>query len=141
MSYTRYFVLVMGILFILAGIGGFVPLVTTSVPADAPPLSLSTSYGHLLGLFPINIAHNLIHLVLGIWGVIAYKSYASARRYCQVLAITLAVFTVLGIVPSLSTTFGLVPMYGHDIWLHAAEAVVAAYFGFVAPRRLALSAQ
>jgi len=32
----------------------------------------------------------------------------------------------------LRTTFGLVPLYGHDVWLHAVLAAVAAYFGFVA---------
>ncbi len=29
------------------------------------------------------------------------------------------------------TTFGLVPIYGHDVWLHAVLALIAAYFGWV----------
>ncbi len=40
-----------------------------------------------------------------------------------------AVLAVMGLVPGLDTTFGLAPIYGHDIWLLAG---VAAYFGFVA---------
>ena len=43
-----------------------------------------------------------------------------------------AVLAVMGLVPGLDTTFGLVPIYGHDVWLHALLAGVAAYFGFVA---------
>jgi hypothetical protein len=31
----------------------------------------------------------------------------------------------------LYTTFGLIPLYGHDIWLHAVLAAVGAYFGFM----------
>jgi hypothetical protein len=42
------------------------------------------------------------------------------------------VLAVMGLVPGLDTTFGLVPIYGHDVWLHALLAGVAAYFGFVA---------
>jgi hypothetical protein len=35
---TRYFALVIGILFVLAGIGGFLPFITQPPPADAPSL-------------------------------------------------------------------------------------------------------
>jgi hypothetical protein len=34
----RYFALVIGILFVLAGIGGFLPFITQPPPADAPSL-------------------------------------------------------------------------------------------------------
>ena len=39
----------------------------------------------------------------------------------------------MGFIPALRlhTTFGLVPLYGNDIWLHAVLAIVAGYFGFV----------
>ena len=38
--------------------------------------------------------------------------------------------TVMGLIPGLSTTFGLVPIYGADVALHAVIAAVSAYFGF-----------
>jgi hypothetical protein len=41
-----------------------------------------------------------------------------------------AVLVVMGLIPVLNTTFGLIPIYGHDIWLHAVLALIAAYFGF-----------
>jgi hypothetical protein len=39
---------------------------------------------------------------------------------------------ILGLIPGTNTLFGLVPIYGHDVWLHALSALIAAYFGFVA---------
>jgi hypothetical protein len=130
--WTRYFALVMGALFVLAGIGGFVPFVTPSMSPDAPPLTIDMSYGYLLGLFPINVVHNLVHLSFGIWGLAAYRQYPQARLYCRLLAIILAIFTVMGLISQTTTTFGLMPLFGHDIWLHALEAVVAGYLGYVA---------
>jgi hypothetical protein len=41
------------------------------------------------------------------------------------------VLMIAGFIPGLSTMFGLVPLFGNDIWLHAVLAGVAAYFGWV----------
>jgi hypothetical protein len=38
---------------------------------------------------------------------------------------------ILGLIPATNTMFGLVPIYGNDVWLHAGTALIAAYFGFV----------
>jgi hypothetical protein len=48
------------------------------------------------------------------------------------MAVGLSAFTLMGLVPALHTAFGLMPVYGHDVWLHGLEALLAAYFGFVA---------
>ena len=37
---------------------------------------------------------------------------------------------MMGLIPVLNMTFGLIPLYGHDVWLHAGIAAMAAYFGF-----------
>ncbi|MFN8373134.1 MAG: DUF4383 domain-containing protein [Anaerolineae bacterium] len=132
MMQTRYFALLMGILFVLAGVGGFVPLVTAPMSPDAPALSIEMSYGYLLGLFPINVIHNLVHLSFGIWGLVAYRSYPQARLYCRSLALILAVFAIMGLFAQTYAMFGLMPLFGHDIWLHALEAVVAGYLGYFA---------
>ena len=36
----------------------------------------------------------------------------------------------MGLIPGLNTVFGLVPIRGHDVWLHAASAILGAYFGW-----------
>lgn len=38
---------------------------------------------------------------------------------------------MMGLIPGLDTTFGLVPLFGNDVWLHILLAAPAAYFGFV----------
>lgn len=129
---ARTFALFCGILFALAAIGGFVPLVTPPAGADAPPLILDANYGYLLGLFPMNLAHNLVHLAISVLGFAAYRSDRAARLFARGLALFLGALTLMGLIPSLHTTFGLVPLYGHNIWLHGAEAAIAAYFGFIA---------
>jgi len=130
---TRYFALIVGIIYVLVGILGFIPGLLTT-PTDAPPLVVETLYGYLLGLFPVNILHTLVHLVLGIWGLAAYSNYPSARIYAQGLAIIYGILAIMGLIPGLNTTFGLIPLFSHDIWLHAVTALIAAYFGFVARR-------
>jgi hypothetical protein len=130
---TRYFALVFGILYILAGAAGFVPGLLVHSP-ELPPISVDTLYGRVLGIFPVNVLHSLVHLALGIWGVLAWRRFDASRTYAQSLAVIYGVLTILGIIPMTNTLFGLVPLFGHDVWLHAGTALVAAYFGFVAER-------
>lgn len=129
---TRYFALVFGIIYVLVGILGFIPGALTPA-TGAPPLAVETLAGRLLGLFPVNILHTLVHLLLGIWGILAYRSFDTARVYARSLAVIYGVLAILGLIPATSTLFGFVPLFGHDIWLHAGTAIIAAYFGWKKP--------
>lgn len=131
MNVTRLYCLVIGTAFVLAGIAGFLPIFTTAMPSNSPELVLGLNYALLIGLFPVNVLHNLFHLVAGFIGILAAENDLWARRYCQGLSIVLAAFTIMGLLPSVSTAFGLLPLFGHDVWLHGMEAAVAAYLGFV----------
>ena len=126
---TRNFAMVLGVIYVVVGVLGFVPPLLTS-PADAPPLALDQAYGYLFGLFPVNILHSLVHLGVGVWGVLAARTLAAARTYAASVAVIFGVLTVMGFVPRLNTAFGFIPLFGHDVWLHALTAIVAAYFGF-----------
>lgn len=128
---TRYFALIFGILYLIVGVAGFIPGLLVRSP-DLPPIAVDSLYGRLLGLFPVNILHTLVHLGLGAWGIAAWRSYSGARGYARGLAIIFGVLTLIGLIPATSTLFGLVPLFGHDIWLHALSALIAAYFGWVA---------
>ena len=130
---TRYFALIVGIAFTFAGVGGFIPGITQPAPSDALPLHVHTSYGYLLGLFPINILHNFFHFGVGLFGLAAYRRFSSALLFARFLAVTLGILTIMGFFPSLNTTFGFLPLYGHAIWLHGIEALVALYLGFLSP--------
>jgi hypothetical protein len=132
-SHVRYFALVYGIVFLLVGIAGFVPGFVAP-PEAGRDLTIATGFGRLFSLFPVNLLHNLVHVAFGIWGLAAYRSFPASRTYARAVAVIYGVLTVMGLIPVLATTFGLIPLYGHDVWLHALLAVVAAYFGW-APAR------
>ena len=126
---TRQFALVLGIAFVVAGVAGFFP-----TPADPPAgLTQTHGFGHALGLLPVNTIHNVVHILFGLMGIMASRgSLMSARGYAQFVAIAYGLLTVLGLLPQTNTTFGLIPIYGNDVYLHAVIAAAAAYFGFVA---------
>lgn len=128
---TRRFALVWGIAFLVIFASGVIPGMLQPPAAQDPHLAMDAMYGRALGLFPVNLLHDGVHLLFGVWGLLAYRSYDAAKTYARVTAIIYAVFLVMGLVPGLDTTFGLVPLFSHDLWLHAVLALGAAYFGFV----------
>lgn len=135
----RKFALVFGILFLLAGIAGFVPVLTPH-PEDSLHPAVDAAHGFLLGIFPVNAIHNLIHIGIGLWGIGAARSAHGPIAFARGIAVIYALLAVLGMFPATNTLFGLAPLHGHDIWLHAAAALVAAYFGFIVPREVRMTA-
>jgi hypothetical protein len=127
---SQYFAIGIGVIYVIAGLLGFLPAVVTAPPPGAPDMAVTTGYAYLLGLFPVNALHNLVHLAIGIWGIWAYSSYLSARNFCRSLAVFYGLLTLMGLFPTMYTMFGLVPLFGHDVWLHALTALVAAYYGW-----------
>jgi hypothetical protein len=134
MSVLRRFALVFGIVFLLVGIAGFVPGLTQ--PHSHPDVRLTAGLGLVMGLFPVNVLHNAAHLLFGVWGLMASRSDGAARTYGKVVAVSYALLMVMGLVTAMNlhTAFGFVPLYGHDVWLHALLAAVGAYFGFMHSR-------
>jgi hypothetical protein len=74
----------------------------------------------------VNVLHNLVHLGFGLWGLAAWRRIKSAVTYAQSVAVIYAILTVMRLIPGLDTVFGLIPLHGHAIWLHALLAAVAA---------------
>jgi hypothetical protein len=129
---VRTFALIAGIAYLAVGALGFVPQLLTPPPPGAPSLGITAFYGYLLGLFPVNFMHNLVHLATGAWGIAASRTTGGARAYSKAVAVIYGVLTIMGTIPVLNTMFGLAPIHGHDVWLHAVTALIAAYFGWVA---------
>ena len=120
--------LIFGVVFTLAGLAGFV---ASPPPPGAPALIIEHGHGLALGLFPVNTLHNIVHLLFGGLGIAAgLGAVMSAGAYFRLAAITYALLTILGLVSATQTMFGLVPIWGADVWLHGLIAIAAAYLGF-----------
>src|SRR5689334_10460515 len=105
---ARTFATVLGVAFLLAGISGFFP---APPPADAPPLTVDQYHGLALGLFPVNILHNAVHLLFGLLGLAAGRGMGlGARGFAQLVAVAYGLLVVLGLLPATHTTFGLIPI-------------------------------
>jgi hypothetical protein len=50
--------------------------------------------------------------------------------YARSVALLFGVLALMGLIPGMSTLFGALPIYGHNVWLHAGSAAIAAYFGW-----------
>jgi Domain of unknown function (DUF4383) len=124
---TRTAALLFAIVFAVVGILGFMP---SPPPPDAPPLTMNHGHGMALGIFPVNTLHNIVHVLFAVLGLAAWGS-GRARWYFQVLAVSYALLAVLGLSAATNTTFGFIPIWGADVYLHAAVALGAFYFGFV----------
>ena len=130
---TTTFALVLGFAYLLAGLMGLIPLFLLPPPVDAPPTSFTLLYGYLLGLFPVNLLHSVFHIAIGAWGISAGTGRASAIGFSRGVAMLYSVLTLMGMFPLMNTVFGMLPIHGHDVWLHGFTAAAAVYFGWREP--------
>lgn len=129
---ARRFAMVMGFVFVLIGVLAFIPGINQMDHVDETALAVEgPGHGYLLGLFHVNLLHNLVHLAFGVMGIVMARSAANAVLYARIVAVSYGLLAVMGLVPLLNTMFGLVPIHGWDVLLHLVIAAAAAYFGFV----------
>jgi hypothetical protein len=113
---------IFGIAFIVAGVLGFIPGITT---AD----------GYLLGLFHVDATHNIVHILSGAVALAAAsRGERGAQLYFQIFGVVYAVIAVLGIFYGARPVLGFLTNNAANVVLHFAIAAVALYFGFVAQR-------
>jgi len=127
---NRIIALTLGIIYALLGIIGFFT-----------PAENSTGVQAVLGLFDSDTLHNIIHLFIGLLGIIAAFTQQS-RTYNQSFGVFFVILTILGLIPALYFPAG---SYGNDaglflglfhlnVWDHilniiaAAFAIVAGFF-------------
>jgi hypothetical protein len=126
---------ILGILFTVAGVLGFLPWTAVAADMTAPYVTLSKDYALLFGLFPVNVVHDGVHLVFGLWGLFASFQFARSVGYLRFVGWIYILLAILGTIPITNTLFGIAPVYGHDIWLHVLMAILAIYGGFGPPSR------
>jgi hypothetical protein len=117
---------VFGIVFVLVAILG---LITPNGGMSMQPTDPATA-AKVLGIFPVNLLHNIVHLLFGLWGLAASRSWSGSKSY---FTISGAIYAVLTVCAFLSPTgFGLVPIGGADIGLHAVLAIAMLAIGLTA---------
>ena len=77
-SLLQIFAALMGLAFLLAGVGGFIPGVTTMY--DQLELYGTDSRAELLDLFRVSILHNIVHLLFAV-GLLAAARASLAKAY------------------------------------------------------------
>lgn len=127
----QVFALIFAIGFFAAGLAGVLPALHTPVDSDAPQLTIDILYVKLHGVLAVNIVHTLIHWTFALLAVASLVGIISIRSYARGMAIVLAAFTIMGLLPNFKTVFGLWPLYGATIPFHAVEALVSGIVGWI----------
>jgi hypothetical protein len=121
MRFIQRVATISGIVFILVSLLGI-------VSGGMPGMKMGGASVLLLGFFPVNLLHNLVHMAFGVWGVIAGRGERASVTYA--LGSGLA-YMVLGVVGMFTDSLlGMVPIGGYDVVLHLALALVLAGCGF-----------
>jgi hypothetical protein len=110
-----------GILFLIVSAAGF-----AAAAGGHGMLNMST--GMLLGLFPVNVLHNGVHMLFGVWGVWAGWSRGRSVAYALGSGAAYLALAIGGVFWPL--LLGVVPIGGNDVLLHFALAMGLAGAGF-----------
>lgn len=108
---------VVGAVFLLVGLLGFVPGITQNIY----PIEL---YGYeseakLLGIFEVSVLHNIVHLLFGVAGLAMAKKVDTARAFLIGGGIIYLVLWLYGLfVADDRSAANFVPLNDADNWLH-----------------------
>jgi hypothetical protein len=123
---VRKFALYFGGLYLAVGIVGFLPFLGGSANLEGKKL---------LGIFTVNLIHNLVHLVIGVAGITMSRSLGNATLFAKGVGVFLVAIGVIGIFnfPIFANTKdAFLPIGGIDVLLHLATGALAVYIGFMA---------
>jgi hypothetical protein len=126
---------VVGIVFLLVGVLGFVPGITSNYGSMS--FASHHSDAKLLGLFQVSVLHNLVHLVFGVAGLALARTISGARNYLVVGGIIYLVLFVYGLIVSENSMANFVPVNTADDILHLVLGLGMILLGVVLTRRRA----
>ena len=123
--------MLIAIAFLLVGIIGFIPGITTDAPGD---FIGEESEAKVLGIFNVSIVHNLVHLLFGIVGFALARSWDGARMFLIGGGALYLALWLLGIIGALDW----LPVNDADNWaLHLPLVVVMVGYGLLLGRERA----
>ena len=105
-----------GIVFLLVGVLGFIPGITTHYGDMS--FAGHDSDAKLLGIFQVSILHNIVHLLFGIAGLALSRTWEGARNFLIGGGVIYLVLWVYGLVTGQNSNANFVPVNTADDWLH-----------------------
>jgi hypothetical protein len=124
--------MLVGVVFILVGILGFIPGITTNF--DDITFAGNDSGAELLGVFQVSILHNLVHGLFGIVGLFLARTIDGARTFLIGGGVIYLVLALYGIVVGADSGANFVPLNGADDVLHVLLGVGMIGLGYVLGR-------
>ncbi|MCE7082689.1 DUF4383 domain-containing protein [Streptomyces sp. ST2-7A] len=126
--------LLVGVVFLLVGVLGFVPGITTNF--EDIEFAGHQSEAMLFGIFQVSILHNLVHLAFGVAGLIMARTVALSRLYLIGGGLIYAVLWIYGLVIDHDSAANFVPLNTAVDWLHFGLAVGMISLGLFMPRNI-----
>jgi hypothetical protein len=124
---------VVGAVFLLVGILGFIPGITTDY--DTMKFAEHHSEAKLLGVFQVSILHNLVHLLFGVAGIAMARAASTARTFLVGGGVIYLVLWLYGLIIDQDSGANFVPVNSADNWLHFALGVGMIALGVLLGRR------
>jgi hypothetical protein len=121
--------LIYGIVFLVVGVAGFIPGLTTNY--DTLQFAGHHSEALLLGVFQVSIFHNIVHLLYGIAGLALARSATNARHYLLWGGIVYLVLWLYGLFIGHESPANFVPLNSADNWLHLGLGVTMVALSFL----------
>ena len=106
-----------GAVFLLIGILGFVPGITTNL-YDGLELAGHDGNAQLLGLFQVSVLHNIVHLLYGVAGLAMARRADTARTYLIGGGALYLVLWIYGLLIDQDSSANFVPLSDANNWLH-----------------------
>ena len=128
-----------GAVFLLVGVLGFVPGITTDY--DTMQFAGHESEAMLLGIFQVSILHNIVHLLFGVAGLAMAKSASGARAYLIGGGVIYLVLWIYGLLIGQDSAANFVPVNTADNWLHFVLGVGMIALGVVLGKKAADTAR
>jgi hypothetical protein len=115
-SQLQMVALAVAAVFLLVGVLGFIPGITSSY--DEMQFAGDASGAMLLGLFQVSILHNIVHLLFGAVGVGLARTDPGARSFLLVGGAIYLLLWVYGLAVGSESAANFVPLNTADDWLH-----------------------
>ena len=125
--------LAVGVVFLLVGVLGFIPGITTNY--DQLEFASADSEALLLGLFQVSILHNIVHLLFGVLGLVMARSVSGARTYLVFGGAIYLVLFLYGLLVGQDSAANFIPVNTADDILHLLLGIGMIALGLVLTRR------